>query len=198
MGTDNVLAVAGAAHGSYLLVVLGLLISIPIVVWGSTILLHFAERFPSIIYIGGTVLAATGVKMILSETVVSAVLPQNPVVIALIYVVVVAGIMLAGHFRNQVRRMRAAFRLHAMGRRQFRRSSVSSSKGVVIEKVLLPIDGSNNSITRLLQHSVTAKLLEKAEVPVEPVVGTEASRWERFGVPAGVGAALVAVFIAAD
>ena len=33
MGLDNVLAVAGAAHGSYLLVVLGLLISIPIVIW---------------------------------------------------------------------------------------------------------------------------------------------------------------------
>jgi YjbE family integral membrane protein len=36
MGLDNVLAVAGAAHGSFLLVVLGLLISIPIVIWGST------------------------------------------------------------------------------------------------------------------------------------------------------------------
>ena len=55
-----------------------------------------------------------------------------------------------------------------------------------------------NSLTRLLQHSVTAKLLDKAEVPVELVVGTDASRWERFGVPAGVGAAMAAVFIAAD
>ena len=35
MGLDNVLAVAGAAHGSYLLVVTGLVISVPIVVWGS-------------------------------------------------------------------------------------------------------------------------------------------------------------------
>ena len=51
MGVDNVLAVAGAAHGSYLLVVLGLLISIPIVVWGSTLLLKLTERFPAIIMI---------------------------------------------------------------------------------------------------------------------------------------------------
>ncbi|NCU49029.1 MAG: TerC family protein, partial [Candidatus Fonsibacter lacus] len=36
MGLDNVLAVAGASHGSYVLVVLGLLISIPVVIWGST------------------------------------------------------------------------------------------------------------------------------------------------------------------
>ena len=47
MGIDNVLAVAGAAHGSFLLVVLGLLISIPIVIAGSTVLLRFTERFPS-------------------------------------------------------------------------------------------------------------------------------------------------------
>ena len=39
MGLDNVLAVAGAAHGSFALVVIGLLISIPIVVWGSTLIL---------------------------------------------------------------------------------------------------------------------------------------------------------------
>ena len=40
MGLDNVLGVAGAANGSMLLVVLGLLISIPLVVWGSTLILH--------------------------------------------------------------------------------------------------------------------------------------------------------------
>ena len=57
MGLDNVLAVAGAAHGSILLVVLGLLISIPIVVWGSTLILHWLERFPSLLYVGGAVLA---------------------------------------------------------------------------------------------------------------------------------------------
>src|SRR5688572_14557751 len=38
MGLDNVMAVAGAAHGSFLLVVLGLLISIPIVIWGSQLI----------------------------------------------------------------------------------------------------------------------------------------------------------------
>ena len=47
MGLDNVLAVAGAAHGSYLLVVPGLLISVPIVVWGSTLVLKLVDRFPA-------------------------------------------------------------------------------------------------------------------------------------------------------
>ncbi|RBW69838.1 TerC family protein [Bacillus taeanensis] len=67
MGLDNVLAVAGAAHGSFLLVILGLLISIPIVVWGSTIILKWIERFPVIITIGAAILAWTASKMIVKE-----------------------------------------------------------------------------------------------------------------------------------
>ena len=46
MGLDNVLAVAGAAHGSVLLVVAGLVISIPIVVWGSTLILQLDRALP--------------------------------------------------------------------------------------------------------------------------------------------------------
>ena len=68
MGVDNVLAVAGAAHGSFLLVVIGLLISIPIVMLGSTFILKWIERYPSIIYIGSGVLAWTAAKMIASES----------------------------------------------------------------------------------------------------------------------------------
>lgn len=67
MGLDNVLGVAGAAQGSFLLVVLGLLISIPIVVWGSTMILKWIDRFPIIIYAGSAVLAWTAAHMILSE-----------------------------------------------------------------------------------------------------------------------------------
>lgn len=67
MGLDNVLAVAGAAHGSFLLVILGLIISIPIVVYGSTIILRFVDRFPIIITIGAGVLAWTASKMIVGE-----------------------------------------------------------------------------------------------------------------------------------
>jgi YjbE family integral membrane protein len=67
MGLDNVLAVAGAASGSFLLVVCGLVISVPIVIWGSTMILKGIERFPSIIYVGGAVLAWTAAKMALGE-----------------------------------------------------------------------------------------------------------------------------------
>jgi YjbE family integral membrane protein len=67
MGIDNVLGVAGAAHGSFDLVVIGLLVSIPIVVFGSTMVLKLVERFPIIINVGAAVLAFTAAKMIVSE-----------------------------------------------------------------------------------------------------------------------------------
>jgi len=93
MGLDNVLAVAGAAHGSMLLVVLGLVISIPIVVWGSTLILHWIERFPSILYIGGAVLAWTAAKMIVGEPMVEAELAARPGFVTSIYVAVIGGVL---------------------------------------------------------------------------------------------------------
>lgn len=67
MGLDNVLAVAGAAHGDTLLVIIGLAVSVPIMVWGSTIILKLTERFPIVITIGAAVLAWTSAKMIVEE-----------------------------------------------------------------------------------------------------------------------------------
>ena len=67
MGIDNVLGVAGAAHGAFDLVIIGLLVSVPIVVFGSTMVLRLVERFPVIIKIGAAVLAFTAAKMIVGE-----------------------------------------------------------------------------------------------------------------------------------
>ena len=67
MGIDNVLGVAGAAHGSFDLVIIGLLVSVPIVVFGSTLVLKLVQRFPIIIKLGAAVLAFTAAKMIVSE-----------------------------------------------------------------------------------------------------------------------------------
>ncbi len=67
MSLENVLAVGGAANGSMLLVVLGLLISIPIIVFGAQIVLKAIEKYPNLILIGAGVLAWTAAKMIVSE-----------------------------------------------------------------------------------------------------------------------------------
>ena len=67
MGIDNVLGVAGAAQGSFDLVIIGLIISVPIVVFGSTLVLKLVERWPVIIHLGAAVLAFTAAKMITDE-----------------------------------------------------------------------------------------------------------------------------------
>jgi YjbE family integral membrane protein len=102
MGLDNVLAVAGASHGSYVLVVLGLLISIPIVIWGSTQILKLVERFPSVIYVGAAVLAWTAAKMMISEPFSKEWLSsQNPALEYVIQVVVVLGVLISGFIRSR-------------------------------------------------------------------------------------------------
>jgi predicted tellurium resistance membrane protein TerC len=101
MGMDNVLAVAGAAHGSVLLVVLGLVISIPIVVWGSTLIIGWIERFPALLYVGGAVLAWTAAKMILGEPLVAEWLEHQPALRAALYVVVIGGVLAAAALRKR-------------------------------------------------------------------------------------------------
>jgi YjbE family integral membrane protein len=101
MGLDNVLAVAGAAHGSILLVVLGLLISIPIVVWGSTLVLHWLERFPSLLYVGGAVLAWTAVKMITGEPFLEQFFEERRGLVNALYVLVVGGTLGSAWLRNR-------------------------------------------------------------------------------------------------
>jgi len=86
-----VLAVAGAAHGSVGLVVLGLVISIPIVVWGSTLVLHWLERFPGLLYVGGAVLAWTAVKMITDEPFVRGLLAGRALLVDALTVLVIGG-----------------------------------------------------------------------------------------------------------
>jgi len=100
MGVDNVLGVAGAAHGAMDLVVVGLVISVPIVVLGSTMVLKLVERFPGIIKIGATVLAFTAAKMIVSESLLASLFAAdellNNAARWATYTVSVVGVLAAG------------------------------------------------------------------------------------------------------
>lgn len=100
MGLDNVLAVAGAAHGSLLLVFLGLLISIPIVVWGSTIILKFMEKYPIIILIGAAVVTWTATKMIVKEPFIAGFFAEEWVQYAFEFIVV-AAVVAFGYFKGK-------------------------------------------------------------------------------------------------
>ena len=156
MGLDNVLAVAGASHGSYVLVVLGLLISIPVVVWGSTQILKLVERYPSVTYLGAGVLAWTAAKMMTSEPISQEWLAsQSPALEYLIQVAVVLGVLSGGFIRSR----RALEGLIAAS------VVVPESANVVspeqshnfgenkMNKILIPVDGSKNS-EMAVKHAV--------------------------------------------
>ncbi|NOU83996.1 YjbE family putative metal transport protein [Paenibacillus sp. LMG 31459] len=96
MGLDNVIAIAGAAKHNITLVVLGLLISVPIVVWGSTLFIKLINRYSWIIYIGSAVLGFTAASMITSEKRVAPFFEQQPLLHYLFIALVIAGILAAG------------------------------------------------------------------------------------------------------
>lgn len=100
MGVDNVLGVAGAANGSFDLVVIGLLISIPIVVLGSKLVLRLVEKWPVIIQLGAAVLAFTAAQMIINEKLLDPVFDGGETINQLArgatYVLAIAGVLGTG------------------------------------------------------------------------------------------------------
>lgn len=301
MGLDNVLAVAGAAHGSYVLVVIGLAISVPIVVWGSTLMLRWVERFPALVYVGAGVLAWTAAKMITSEPLAKDAFAAHGFTVPLTHLALIGGVLWAGFVHNHRRlESRISARLAALAARPAPPAQESDSPdgGSLMQRILVPVDGTRNaeyalrqviqdfasnpavevhllnvqppfsrhiaqfvrkstrdefhreqaekvlaparamlerhgvpysahvrlgdkakvivdearrlrcqrivmatarknSITRMLEDSVTNRVLEQTSVPVEVIAGEDISRLERYGVPAGIGAALALLIAAA-
>jgi YjbE family integral membrane protein len=67
MGIDNALGIAAAANGNFWLVVFGLLVSVPVILFGSTIIARVLERYPNCVFIGSYVLFVVAIQMILKE-----------------------------------------------------------------------------------------------------------------------------------
>lgn len=105
MGIDNVLAVAGASHGSWDLVIFGLLLSVPIVVFGSAVVLKLVNRFPIIIQLGAAVLAFTAAKMIIGEPLLDPVFDPPEVIHTMArwatYAVAIVGVLGAGWYATR-------------------------------------------------------------------------------------------------
>lgn len=83
MSVDNVIAIAGAAEGAggdhkMPLVIFGLLVSIPIIVWGSQMVIKLMDRYPSIITIGGMLLGWIAGTMAVTDPAVVGMLPSSP------------------------------------------------------------------------------------------------------------------------
>ncbi|TYR79505.1 TerC family protein [Priestia megaterium] len=103
MGLDNVIAVAGAAHGNILLVIIGLLVSVPIIVWGSKLILYLMERFPLLVYAGAGILAYTAGNMICHEKNLAGFFAQNHPFELLFPLIAIIIVLLSGMLVNRVR-----------------------------------------------------------------------------------------------
>jgi YjbE family integral membrane protein len=96
MSVDNVLAVAGAAHGDLALLTIGLLLSIPLIIYGSTMILKLIGRFPIIVMLGAAMLGYIGGEMIVGDARIAPWVETNmallhtvaPIVCAVLVVVV--------------------------------------------------------------------------------------------------------------
>jgi YjbE family integral membrane protein len=79
MSTDNILAIAGASNGDFGLILFGLAVSIPFVVFSSNLLAELMNRYPAMIYLGAAILGKVGGDMILRDPFVNGLLhPTDP------------------------------------------------------------------------------------------------------------------------
>ncbi|MCM3761906.1 TerC family protein [Alkalihalobacillus oceani] len=102
MGFDNVIAVAGAAHGNPLLVMIGLLFSVPVIIWGSKLILNLFDRFPIIIYVGAGILAYTASRMITHEEMLAPLFQQFDYVALGLQITIITGVILLGAYKKTV------------------------------------------------------------------------------------------------
>jgi YjbE family integral membrane protein len=111
MSLDNVIAVAAAAKGDIPLLIIGLATSIPLVIFGSTLLLKVIEKFPLIIWMGAALLGFIAGEILVADTAIAGLMQslsaaigvsmaQLPVVVGIagaIFVVVLAKILIVRH-----------------------------------------------------------------------------------------------------
>jgi predicted tellurium resistance membrane protein TerC len=78
MSLDNVIAVAAAAQGSMPLLIIGLAISIPLVIFGSTLMIKLMARFPIIVTLGAALIGWVGGETIVKDVVLGEFSAANP------------------------------------------------------------------------------------------------------------------------
>lgn len=91
MGIDNVIGVVGAASGNMTLVAVGMLITVPIIIYGSTLFVKVIERFPIILYVGGGILAWVGAAMSVEDKLISHTVAPYALLIKIGAVILVVG-----------------------------------------------------------------------------------------------------------
>jgi YjbE family integral membrane protein len=96
MATDNMLGVGGASHGNLFLLLFGLGLSIPFVVFTSNLLSMLMDKYPLIIYIGAAVLGKVGGEMIITDPFVESMLNPSKMVKYSVEIIFAIGVIVAG------------------------------------------------------------------------------------------------------
>jgi len=98
MALDNMLAVGAASHGNLVLLIFGLGLSIPFIVFTSSLLSTLMDKYPVIIYIGAALLGKIGGEMIMTDPVVTNFLAPSKTVVYAVEAAFAAGVIIAGRY----------------------------------------------------------------------------------------------------
>lgn len=99
MSLDNVLAIAAAARGDLAVIIIGIALSVPIIVWGSTTVTGLMQRFPVLVYAGAAVLGFTAGEMFVNDhRMTEMLLPHFDSIHWLVPAAAAIFVLLAGHF----------------------------------------------------------------------------------------------------
>jgi len=98
MSMDNILAIAGASHGSIGLIIFGLCLSIPFVVASSNLLALLMDRYPLIIYVGAAILGKVGAEMMMTDPFVVRTLHPSQIVLYAVEAAAAGVILIVGYF----------------------------------------------------------------------------------------------------
>jgi len=149
MSLDNVIAVAAAAKGSVMLLVVGLAVSIPLVVFASTLLLNLMNRFPVIITIGAALLGWVAGEMAISDPAVKAWIDAQMSYLHYVAPALgAAGVVALGKFLAG----RAEAKALAEAQAETPMALARSDTGV--RRILLAVDGSEQS-RKAIEHVLT-------------------------------------------
>lgn len=107
MSLDNTLAIAGVAKGDWTLLIVGLVLSIPLIVVGSTFIMKIMDRFPVVVYVGAALIAWTAGEMIDSDKALAPLFPGFVHETSLLAIVLTVGVVAYGWWSN-LRQARSA------------------------------------------------------------------------------------------
>ena len=99
MALDNMLAVGAASNGNFFLLLFGLGLSIPFIVFTSSLLSMLMDKYPVIIYIGAALLGKIGGQMIITDPVISRFITPTPLIIYSVEIACATAVILVGRYR---------------------------------------------------------------------------------------------------